>query len=159
MRPRKRPPRGGGGPRGPGSEARGRDRTAGDTGLRGPATSWSSEAGGWRFGSRLARGQRWLRELAAVDIVREVAFRDVARRDLDPRGGGGLANVLNKEAAGAEPATARQVDWARELASDRPGPIHIVRVGDGDRGQQGSRVWMGRMRNHLLGRRLLDDPS
>src|SRR2546428_228892 len=119
----------------------------------------ATEAGGWGFGSRLARGQRWLRELAAVDIVREVAFRDVARRDLDPRGGGGLANVLNKEAAGAKPATARQVDWARELASDRHGRIHMLRVGDGDRGQQGPRVWMGRMRNHLLGRRLLDDPS
>src|SRR2546428_10864772 len=114
MRPRKRPPRAAGRPSCPRSEARGSDRTARDTGLRGPATSWSSEAGGWGFGSRLARGQRGLRELAAVDIVREVAFRDVARRDLDPRGGGGLANVLNKKAAGAQPATGRRVDWAPE---------------------------------------------
>src|SRR5256712_5774139 len=147
MRPRKRPPRAAGRPSCPRSEARGGKRPAENPGWGGAATSWSSKAGGWGFGSRLARGQRWLRELAAVDIVREVAFRDVARRDLDPRGGGGLANVLNKEAAGAKPATARQVDWARELASDRHGRIHMLRAGDGDRGQQGPRVWMGRVRN------------
>src|SRR2546430_11872150 len=96
---------------------------------RGPPGSQVLRRGrGEAFEGRNLRCHWRLDEGARVDIGREVALRDMAGGDLNPRGDPGGADLLCEEATGPEATSTREGDRALKVPPDWDSPIFLCGV-------------------------------
>src|SRR5437899_2232048 len=127
---------------------------------RGPPGSQVLRRGrGEAFEGRNLRCHWRLDEGARVDIGREVALRDMAGRDLNPRRNRGRADLLREEATGPEATSTREVDRTWKFPLDRHRRIFVCGVRHGHGGEQRAGVRVGRMRDDLFRGSFLDDPA
>src|SRR2546426_8404255 len=104
---------------------------------RGPPGSQVLRRGrGEAFEGRNLRCHWRLDEGARVDIGREVALRDMAGRDLNPRRKPGRADLLREEATGPGATSTREGDRAWKVPPDRHRPIFVCGGPHGDGGGQ-----------------------